>query len=125
MSWLLRGGKWRRPQSQPYWHVNLGMPYYTGAAFLGPQVGILATPVIDRSTNTIYLTAKITNNGDVGVYLFALDLATGNLKYNSPQRAVLNLSTGQQATDATNWYQRAGLLLSNNTVYVGGHLVGH
>jgi hypothetical protein len=104
-------------QSQPYWQINLGTPLYTGSLFLGPTVGILATPVIDRTTNTIYLTAMINNSGDVGIYLFALDLATGNLKFNSPQRTVLPLSTGQQAVDATNWYQRAGLLLSNNTVY--------
>jgi hypothetical protein len=106
-------------QSQPYWHVNLGTPNSTNSVFVGPPPGILATPVIDRSTNTIYLTATISNSGDVGTYLFALDLATGDLKYNSPQRAVLPLSTGEQATDATNWLQRAGLLLSNNTIYVG------
>ena len=105
-------------QSQPYWHVNLGTPLF-GSIYLGFQIGVLATPVIDRSTNTIYLTAVINNGGDVGVYLFALDLATGNLKFNSPQRAVLPLYGGPQAVDATNWLQRAGLLLSNNTVYVG------
>lgn len=104
-------------QSQPYWHVNLGTP--DSASIAGPPAGILSTPVIDRSTNTIYLTATINKSGNVGTYLFALDLATGDLKYASPQRAVLPLSTGQQATDATNWLQRAGLLLANNTVYVG------
>jgi hypothetical protein len=104
-------------QASPYWHVNLGTPHFTGSLFLGPTVGILATPVIDRTTSTIYLTATINNSGDIGCYLFALDLATGNLKFNAPQRAVLPLADGVQATDATNWYQRAGLLLSNNTVY--------
>lgn len=106
-------------QSSPCWHVNLGTPIYTGELYLGPEIGILATPAIDRSTNTIYLTAIINNGGDVGSYIFALDLATGALKYNSPQRAVLPLATGEQETDATAWYQRAGLLVSNHAVYVG------
>ena len=106
-------------QSQPYWHVNLGNPEFTGNLFLGPTVGILSTPVIDRSTGTIYLTATLSTGGDIGAWIFALDLATGALKYNSPQRTVLPLADGTQATDATNWYQRTGLLLANDTVYTG------
>ena len=106
-------------QSQPYWHVNLGTPQYTGDVFLGPTIGILSTPAIDRSTNTIYLTATMANGDDIGIYIFALDLATGNLKYNSPQRTVLPMADGSQAIDATNWYQRTGLLVANNVVYTG------
>ncbi len=106
-------------QTEPYWHVNVGPPIITGELFLGPEIGIVATPVIDRTTNTIYLTAIIDKSGDVGSYIFALDLANGSLKYNSPQRAVLPLATGEQQTDATAWFQRAGLLLSNDAVYIG------
>ncbi|HVY93256.1 MAG TPA: hypothetical protein VHA14_10925, partial [Bryobacteraceae bacterium] len=111
-------------RTTPYWHVQLGTPIYTGELFLGPEIGIVATPVIDRSTNTIYLTAIINSAAaaggyDAGSYIFALDLATGALKYNSPQRIVLPLATGEQETDATSWYQRAGLLISNGAVYVG------
>ncbi|HVW11789.1 MAG TPA: hypothetical protein VHC90_24575 [Bryobacteraceae bacterium] len=111
-------------QATPYWHVQLGTPIYTGELYLGPEIGIVATPVIDRSTNTIYLTAIINTAAasggyDAGSFLFALDLGTGALKYNSPQRIVLPLSTGEQQTDATAWLQRAGLLLSDGAVYVG------
>ena len=111
-------------QTEPYWHVQLGTPIYTGELYLGPEIGIVATPVIDRSTNTIYLTAIMNTAAasggyDAGSFLFALDLSTGALKYNSPQRIVLPLATGEQQTDATAWLQRAGLLLSDGAVYVG------
>jgi outer membrane protein assembly factor BamB len=62
--------------SAPYWSVTLGAPLQTGCCFLGPTLGILSTPVIDRSTNTIYVTAVI-QSSDVGLYVFALDLGTG------------------------------------------------
>jgi hypothetical protein len=111
-------------RAEPYWHVQLGTPIYTGELYLGPMIGIVATPVIDRSTNTIYLTAIVniaaaSGGYDAGSFLFALDLSTGALKYNSPQRIVLPLATGEQQTDATAWLQRAGLLLSDGAVYVG------
>jgi hypothetical protein len=35
-------------QTAPYWHVNLGTPLDSGDYFLGPFIGILATPAIDR-----------------------------------------------------------------------------
>lgn len=111
-------------QTEPYWHVQLGTPIYTGERYLGPSIGIVGTPAIDRSTNTIYLTAIINTAAasggyDAGSFIFALDLSTGALKYNSPQRIVLPLATGEQQTDATAWLQRAGLLVSDGAVYVG------
>jgi hypothetical protein len=107
-------------QTAPYWQVNLGTPFYTGSYFLGPTLGILSTPTIDRATDTIYLTAIISNNGDTGQYLFALDLGTGRPKFNSPQRITFTMSTGELNQDASAyWLQRAGLLLLNNVLYVG------
>jgi len=69
----------------PYWSVNLGAPLQTICCFVGSTLGILSTPFIDRSTNTIYVAATI-QSGDVGLYVFALDLGTGALKFNSPRR---------------------------------------
>src|SRR5580704_11110999 len=69
----------------PYWSVNLGAPMQTTCCFVGSSLGILSTPFIDRSTNTIYVAAVIQSN-DVGLYIFALDLSTGAFKFNSPQR---------------------------------------
>ncbi|PYU23476.1 MAG: hypothetical protein DMG32_16055 [Acidobacteria bacterium] len=115
--------------TSPYWSVNLGTPIFTGCCFLGPTLGILSTPVIDRSTNTIYVTAIIqstdqsTHTTDTGLYVFALDLSTGTLKFNSPRRIVFTFPSGVTKTnaspDASVWIQRAGLLLYNNLLYVG------
>lgn len=102
----------------PYWSVTLGNPMPQICCFLGPSIGILSTPVIDRSTNTIYVTAII-YSGDVGLYLFALDLGTGALKFNSPQRITYTFPSGVTKTDATPWLQRAALLVYNNVLYVG------
>ncbi len=105
--------------SAPYWSVTLGAPRQTGCCFLGPTLGILSTPVIlDRSTNTIYVTAVI-QSSDVGLNVFALDLGTGALKFNSPQRITYTFPSGVTKTDATTWLQRAALLLYNNVLYVG------
>ena len=104
-------------RSQPYWQISLGTPCPDEPQ--EPSHGVLSTPVIDRSTNTIYVVAPVDDNDDVGMYVFALDLATGNQKPGSPQRAILPLSTGGLSVDARYWYQRAGLLLTNNTLFVG------
>jgi len=111
--------------TSPYWSVNLGTPIFTGCCYLGPTLGILSTPVIDRSTNTIYVTAIIqstdqsTHTTDTGLYVFALDLSTGILKFNSRRRIVFTFPSGVTKTDASGWLQRAGLLLYNNLLYVG------
>jgi len=104
--------------TSPYWSVNLGTPISTGCCYLGPTLGILSTPVIDRSTNTIYVTAIIQST-DTGLYVFALDLSTGTRKFNSPRRIVFTFPSGVTKTDAYGWIQRAGLLLYNNLLYVG------
>lgn len=105
-------------QSVPYWQVTLGAPRFNGGYFLGPTNGILGTPVIDRVTNTIYLAALIDKSGDFGMYVYALDLSTGQAKFNSPQRMSFTFPSGAVKTDAATWLQRAGLLLSNNVLYV-------
>ena len=103
-----------------YWSVNLGTPMVASGAFLGPTLGILGTPVIDRSTNTIYLAAIVQQSGDTGLYVYALDLGTGALKFNSPHRMTFTFPSGQTVTDASDyWIQRAALLLVNNILYVG------
>jgi hypothetical protein len=51
--------------------------------------------------------------------VFALDLSTGTLKFNSPRRIVFTFPSGVTKTDASVWIPRAGLLLYNNLLYVG------
>jgi hypothetical protein len=103
----------------PYWSVNMGPPQYTVCCYPGPTEGILSTPVIDRATQTIYLTAIVQSDTEANLYLYALDLATGAMKYNSPRMITYTFASGLTATDASTWIQRAGLLLYNNVLYVG------
>ena len=104
--------------NSPYWSVNLGTPQSTICCYPGPTEGILSTPVIDRATKTIYLTA-IVQSTTTNLYLYALDLATGAMKYNSPRMITYTFPSGITYTDASTWLQRAGLLLYNNILYVG------
>lgn len=103
--------------ANPYWSVNLGPPQTESCCF--PTVGILSTPVIDRSTKTMYLAAIVQPAAESNLFIYALDLATGALKYNSPQMIGYTFPSGITYTNAGTWIQRAGLLLFNNVLYVG------
>ncbi|HTW57658.1 MAG TPA: hypothetical protein VMD99_06005 [Terriglobales bacterium] len=92
-----------------------------------PQVGVTGTPVIDPSTNTIYLVSASEipgpNSGNCnlpqGSYfqrLHAVDLATGNERVSPP---VAVQASAPAAFNPQMENQRLGLALSNGVVYVG------
>jgi len=100
-----------------------------GCADLTPDLGVTATPVIDTTTNTIYLTYKTYAPGsttEAAYYLIALDASSGATRSGFP---TLIGGKAQNATDtditfhATTELQRPGLLLMNGVVYLGfgGH----
>jgi hypothetical protein len=105
-------------RTSPYWSVNLGTPLPIGCCYLGPTMGILSTPAIDRTTFTMYVTAVVKST-DVGLYLYALDIRNGSLKFHSPQRITYRFPSGAVKSDASAWLQRAGLLVVNGLLYVG------
>ena len=83
------------------------------------DVGILSTPVIDKTSGTIYVLAR-TKNTSTTTYiqsLHALDLATGNEKFGGP--IVISAS----GFDNKMQNQRPGLALANGNVYIawGSH----
>ena len=98
------------------WKVNLGasVPKYDTEG-VSPNVGILSTPVIDASTNTMYLVAEV-NNTSPPFWLHALDVTTGTDKM-TPVGV-----TGSYAGDTLEptCYQRMGLALSpvTNLIYI-------
>ncbi|MCW2995052.1 MAG: legume lectin beta domain protein [Conexibacter sp.] len=112
------------------WSRNLGPSFpadLIGCADLTPDLGVTATPVIDTTTNTIYLTYKTYAPGsttDAAYYLIALDASTGAVRSGFP---TLISGTAQNAPGITfqakTELQRPGLLLMNGVVYLGfgGH----
>ncbi len=99
-----------------FWHVNFGAPI---GAFDSegpwPYVGILSTPVIDATTNTIYVVAHV--NGQTPWYqLHALDATTGADKV-SPV-TVGGSYNGDNIGNGC--YQRMGLALDpvTNWIYI-------
>ncbi len=120
----------------PLWHVNFTDPGNGITTASGPflpcattedrgpgftQEGIVATPAIDVNTNTMYLVAKILDNGTVRHQLHALDLATGQEKFGGP--ALISASSTSNAGNVTvfnslHQKNRPGLLLMNGAVYI-------
>jgi Malectin domain len=98
-----------------------------------PLIGISSTPVIDPSTNTIYLTAKRNANGTFKYMLHALDLTTGADKAGSPIDMGLDASGqplavtgsgdgtsgGKIVFDPIRHQNRVGLTLSQGVLTVG------
>ena len=120
--------------TSPLWKVNLGPscplpddnfnaygPYYD----IKVEIGTISTPVIDTATNTIYAVAFSKENGVFYHKLYAIDLATGSFKLNSP----VTISAGIKGTGAGSkngivtfeskrQLQRPALILSNGVIYI-------
>ena len=146
---------------QPYWSVRLGPPLPVNriakdiGAFLGkyniePVVGITSTPVIDRTSGTLFLVAKIakilaaavdcdkqvaTKDCPVSNTIFALDLSTGQIRNSAeirlppPEKEIQGKDCGgldpRQTTewDAARIYlQRPALLYTKAPGESNGHI---
>src|SRR5208283_5820168 len=98
---------------------------------ISPEVGIQSTPVIDPTTNTLYVVAftkEVSGSTTSYIYrLHALDVTTGAEKFGGPVEIQTedngtgegNDGNGHIIFDAYQQDQRAGLLLLNGVVYVG------
>jgi hypothetical protein len=130
----------------PLWHANLidgahgGLPMETsvpsgvpgflighGSGDIAPEVGVTGTPVIDLTTNTLYVVSKSVIASGPTFYqrLHAIDLLTGNEKFSGPVTIAGSYSAGGSTVtfSAKQENQRPGLALVNGVVYVGwaGH----
>ena len=96
-----------------------------GQGDIAPEVGVTGTPVIDPSTNTLYVVSLSTDSGHSSFYqrLHAIDITTGNERASAP---VLIAATFPGIGDggSTDTFvplqqnQRAGLAFVNGTVYI-------
>jgi hypothetical protein len=101
-----------------------------------PEVGVTGTPVIDPSSNTIYMVSASeipgANSGNCSLpsgsffhRLHALDITTGNEKFNAPVTIAATVpgtgdgsSGGMLSFTSQLHHNRSGLALSGQTVYV-------
>jgi hypothetical protein len=91
-----------------------------------PDIGITGTPVIDPSTNTIYVVTKTKNTGTTTAHsrLHALSLAAGTEATNSPVEISATVTGNCDGGTTVSFNplmqnQRPGLALLNGEVYVG------
>ena len=120
----------------PFWRVNLGpsVPadevYTTKWTDMRVEIGITSTPVIDPSTNTIFVEAKTKENGTYVQRLHALDITTGAERPGSPVEIKASVpGTGMASVGGVVTFnpvkqlQRPALLLADGTVYLafGSH----
>ena len=112
--------------SAPLWQANLGATVLIQAYGFSSNVGILSTPVIDPSTNTLYCVADTLQNMREVYTLHALDITTGAEKFNGPVN--IQASVPGDAPDAVNGVvtfnplnqlQRPALLLTAGSVFMG------
>lgn len=111
----------------PLWKVSLlnagETPLTKGP--IKPYVGITSTPVIDPTTNTIYVVSTQASASGTGFRLNALDITTGAQRPGSPVAIEAHISgTNQDAINGvvhltTSCIQRGALLLENGQIYMG------
>ncbi len=114
------------------WHTWLGPPVMLGAA-----TGILSTPAVDTSSNTVFVVSLSSQKGTQGYRLYALNLLTGTAAASiAIKGAVAGTGDNSQAQPCTAWngaavpppcipfmpaeqLQRPALLEDGHTVFVG------
>ena len=125
----------RGSNAQPLWMVNFTNPaagittvpenavHCTDS--VSPEVGIFSTPVIDTTSNTIYVLARTLESGLFYQRLHALDITSGAEKFGGPVAVKASVSgtgaaskNGEITFDPKLENQRAALLLQNGLVYV-------
>src|SRR5712671_4992426 len=90
-----------------------------------PAQGLTSTPVIDTGSGTMYLVSAQENGGVFSFRLHAIDITTGQQRAGSP--ATIHASVPGTNAEAVNGVitlnnsclQRAALLLSRGTLYIG------
>ena len=101
------------------------VPWNSGSDIY-PEVGITGTPVIDPTSNTLYVVSKTVEGGAQVQRLHALDVTSGAEKFGGPVTISATVpgtasdSVGGIVTFNPQWEnQRPALLLLNGIVYIG------
>ncbi len=121
--------------SVPLWHINLGssVPWQdadTPSPDINLEIGITSTPVIDASSQTVYVVAKTKENGRYFQRLHALDITSGLEKAGGPvviEASITGMGDGNEngivRFDPLKHLNRPALLLLNGVIYIafGSH----
>lgn len=112
------------------WHATALLPGETSSdtrscGQVAPEIGITATPVIDRSRNAIYVVAMSKDtNGNYFQRLHALDLTTGAELFGGPTTIQAtypgtgdNSSNGAVVFDPKQYKERPGLLQVGGAIF--------
>ena len=119
----------------PLWHISFIDPASgitavpssdLGCGDLKPWIGITATPVIDPTTETLYVISKVKlGPGSYQQQLHALDITTGHERANSPVTLKATVAgtgeasvDGQISFDPLYQHDRPALTLANGVVYL-------
>ena len=105
--------------------ATVGHAYTGGRSNVGDEVGITGTPVIDPSSQTMYLVTRTTESGNNVFRLRAIDIRSGNdvmpstvITATVPGTGMGTDGNGNIPFDSYTQNQRTGLLLSQGIVYV-------
>ncbi len=97
-----------------------------GVGDIHPEIGITSTPVIDLTTNTLFVLAKSKENGNYVQRLHALNILTGSERSGSPVALSGSVpgngsgSSGGTLAFSTLWQNnRSALDLFNGNIYIG------
>jgi IPT/TIG domain len=110
----------------PLWQFNLAafenasvvpLAEFTSNKSIGSNVGILSTPVIDLSTNTLYAVACTLENNTLVYRLHAINITTGTPRAHSG--VVISGIDKTMTFNARNEWQRVSLVLAGNHVVFG------
>lgn len=111
------------------WQVSLLGPGETPSDSLGcsqvsPEIGITATPLIDRTRGAIYVVAMSKSGSSYFQRIHALDISSGAELFGGPVDIHASYpGTGDNSSnrnvifDPRQYNERAGLVLANGTVY--------
>jgi hypothetical protein len=95
-----------------------------GCGQVSPEIGITATPVIDRARNAIYVIAMSKNGSNYFQRIHALDLSTGSEMFGGPKTITAtypgtgdNSSGGNVIFDPKQYKERPGLLQIGSAIY--------
>jgi PQQ-like domain len=113
------------------WQNHLGTPPANNDQYgISPVLGVTSTPVIDSTTNTLYVLADVEQNNGRIYQLHALDITSGADKFGGPVTVTGTVpgngvdSVNGEITLESNCYQRSGLALDpvSSAVYMSfGH----